>query len=513
MRFLTFVLFLLLGFSAQGQVFGPPKDANVPKEYWKELERPERRAVKEELREQELFEKKASDEYDFFVPEIPLPTSESVMAEGNWGREALEIPTYEGEIAKRMKGYYCQAIIDTGEPDHEAVIKYKMPGHVSKSYTGEPPVDGHFHATHVSGSQVAKVGDTYIGIAHIAAEAGRFKQVYYKVCSNQGGCYYSGVAQAIRDFTEYYKSELEPKGWDGGINMSLGGGSANTDVSKAMAEAVKAGIAIFVSAGNDGRRTISFPAKDKSANAVGASGQAGDKASFSNWGPEMFSNGPGVLIYSTCLGNTECTASGTSMSSPQVAAAYGLLKIMMPDKSSQEVLDFMATNATDAGEPGFDEVYGYGIPKMGKYIEAMGDAPPEDPCADCPPCPPGDAVPYQYYKIVLPGPYKILWFNSQSDSQFNPVSYNPGSTTIGQQSLSLSDLIVEVGVQKTAEEAEAEVAAITKEYFKNRGLILRKGSGKREALAYTDYFYRLYLQNEIQGSVRVLEFKGDGLYY
>lgn len=512
MRFLTFIFVLFLGSSAWGQVFGPPKDANVPKEYWKELERPEKRAIKEELKEQERFEKETSDEFDFFIPEVPLPTTESVAAEGNWGREALEIPQYESEIVKRMRGYYCQAIIDTGEPDHKAVIKYKMEGHTSKSYTGEPPIDGHFHATHVSGSQVARVGDTYIGVAHVAAEAGRFKQVYYKVCTNKGGCYYSGVAAAIGDFVEYYESYLKPNGWDAGINMSLGGGSPNSEVSKAMARAVKAGIAIFVSAGNNGRQDISFPAEDPAANAVGAYAENGEKASFSNWGPEMFANGPGVLIYSTCLGDTECTASGTSMSSPQVAGVYGLLKIMMPEKSPREVLDFMAKYATDAGEPGFDEVFGYGIPKMGKYIEAMGEAPPDDPCEDCPPCPPLQA-PYQYYKITLQGPYKLFWFVSETGAKFTPVSYEAGPVTEGQQTLTLTNLVVEVGLLQDAEKAEELVKSITQDYFRNRGMLLRSGSGKREAMAYADYFYRSYLQNNIQGSARVLEFQAGDLKY
>lgn len=514
MRFLILtVFFLFLGFVAQGQVFGPPK--NIPKEYWGELERPDKRAIKEELREQKQFEKRSSEDYDFLIPEVPLPSTARIAAEGNWGRGALEIPGYEQEILRRLKGKFCMAIIDTGEPDHQEVIKYKMPGYASRSYTGEPPVDGHFHATHVAGSQVAKVGDTYIGIAHVAAQAGNFKQVYFKACTNSGGCFYSAVAQAIRDFTDYYKSELKPNGWDAGINMSLGGGNPSAEVSQAMKAALSEGIVLFVSAGNNGRRDISFPAEDDSANAVGAYAEGGQKASFSNWGPEMFLNGPGVLIYSTCLGDTECVASGTSMSSPQVAAVYALLKMMMPDKSPGEVVDFMARYATDAGDPGFDEEFGHGIPKMGPYLEAMGDVPPEDPCEDCPcpPCPPPADAPYQYFTISLPGPYNILWLTSEM-SYMEPISYEvpPQSTTIGDR-ITVRNLVVEVGSQMGADDAFANADEITKNWFKNRGLLLREGSGKREALAYIDFFYRMHLQKELKGSTRVISFDADGLHY
>lgn len=492
------------------QVIGPPKE--VPKEYWKELERLDKKEVKQELKESKRFEKSQGDKFDFFIPEVPLPATASIQAEGNWSRAYLEIPENEDEIKARMKGKFCMAILDTGEPDHSEVTKYKYPGHTSKSYTGEPVIDGHFHATHVAGSQVAKVGDSYIGIAQVAAEAGNLKQAYYKVCSNQGGCSFGWMSAAIRDFTAFYKSELKPNGYDAGINMSIGGSSMSSDLSAAMREAVNAGIVIFASAGNNGQASISHPAKDVSANAVGAHDNQGRKASFSNWGPEQFINAPGVLVYSTCLGDTECVASGTSMSSPQAAALYALLKIMNPDWTPEQVLDFMARHATDAGEPGFDDEYGYGIPKMGKYLEAMGDT-PEDPCKDCPKedCPDCPDVPvpgFQSYSITLPGPYKIYWSASNTAQQVSLVNLTDVNLNAGEW-LTVNSLVVDVGIQADAEKAASALQEATKKFFTNRGLILAKGSDIRQAMTWTDYFYRLIGQQSIGGSIRVKGFTGS----
>ena len=503
MKHIFFLLLMALSMPSFCQIIGPPKE--VPKSYWKELDRIDKQEVKEELKQHKKFEKNQGDKFDFFIPEVPLPVTASIQAEGNWSRAYLEIPENEEEIKSRLKGKFCMATLDTGEPDHSEVVKYKYPAHTSKSYTGEPVIDGHFHATHVAGSQVAKVGDSYIGIAHAAAESGNFKQAYYKVCTNQGGCSFAWMSAAIRDFIQFYKSELEPNGWDAGINMSIGGSSMSSDLSAAMKEAVEAGIVIFASAGNNGRDQISYPAKDVNANAVGAHNNQGLKASFSNWGAEQFVNAPGVLVYSTCLGDTECVASGTSMSSPQAAALYALLKIMQPDWTPKQTLDFMARHATDAGEPGFDDEYGYGIPKIGAYLEAMGED-PEDPCPDCPDCP--DANPsFQNYSITLPGPYKIYW-SAREGQQVSLVDLTEVELNAGQW-LTVKDLVVDAGSQSDAEKAAQALEAATKQFFTNRGLILAEGSDIRQAMTWTDYFYRLIGQQRFGGSIRVKGFTGS----
>ena len=508
------------------QVIGPPKE--VPKSYWKELDRAERKEVKEGLKDLKQFQKSQGQQFDFLIPEVPLPVTESIQAEGNWSRAYLEIPEHEDEIRKRLKGKFCMAILDTGEPDHSEVVKYKMPGHVSKSYTGEPVIDGHFHATHVAGSQVAKVGDDYIGIANVAAAAGNLRQVYYKVCTNQGGCSFTWISSAIRDFVSYYKKELKPNGWDAGINMSIGGSAGSADLSRAMKEAVDAGIVIFASAGNNGQAIISYPAKDVSAKAVGAHDNQGRRASFSNWGPEMFVNAPGVLVYSTCLGDTECAASGTSMSSPQAAAVYALLKIMNPGWTPQQTLDFMARHATDAGDPGFDDMYGYGIPKIGAYLDAMGDEPEEpepDPptcddgkkngrekgidCGgpDCPPCDDGPDDPQDpekppYRQRTLPiemeGNWVLGWW-PRSTNNTAPEIYNldaiPQMSPAGRTNIKVTHIGFEVDSET---EYAWEYEALRKNaslFFRNRAIGTPAGWDVYDAGRYVLFFLDYYASN------------------
>lgn len=497
-----------------GIIFAQPKDANIPKGYWKELSRIEKKAVKEELKEVDAVSD--NPQFDFVIPEVPLPVIEGLEAEGNWGRPFLEIPGWEEAMLKEFQAPFCLLTLDTGEPDHSAVLKYIHPKYPSKSWTGEPVKDGHFHSTHVSGVQSAKVNDNYYGIANAAAEAGFFKHAWGKVCTNSGGCAYSWMVKGIDDFVDFYKMELEPNGWNAAITMSIGGQSSSTELSAAMDRAVKAGLVIFASAGNDAKTIISFPARDNSANAIGAHDQLGKKASFSNSGPELFLNGPGVLIKSTCLGDTECLASGTSMSCPQVAATYALLKIMRPDATPEEIINFMAEYATDAGTPGFDNEYGYGYPKMGNYMNNLDKLPnsPDQPDEPDEPTEPNNTQ--VSYTFLLQGPYKIMWEVSDKVESTTLVKVNEAFNANNQDFLTITELELEFVSYNDYDDAYQFVNKATKEFFSNSKLILMPGSDVRHAMAWTDHFYRILIQRQFLGYIRVLNFKAktknDGTY-
>lgn len=387
------ILILVLGFAlpGQSQIF-KPKEGEVPATYWKKLDRSERKEVREEVREQRRFEKAAKDEFDFFIPEVPLPVPDAMATGGDtWYRQYLECAQYEDTLD--YKGTFVMAILDTGEPDHKGVVKYKYPGHTSKSYTGEPVIDGHSHGTHVAGEQVYADETDVFGVVRGAAEAGKFFQCYYKVCTNGGGCSFTWIAQGIRDHTKFYLSDLKPKGIHSGITMSLGGPFANADVEAAMREAEAAGLLIFASAGNNGQENLSFPAESDHAQAIAAHDANGNKASFSNWGSPteaLFATAPGVSMLSTCKGETKCIMSGTSMSCPIYAAQAGLVWIIRPDWTAEQVLNHLATNSAELGEPGYDKYHGHGTPKYSTITKGLyKDQPdqPDDPDDPEPPAP------------------------------------------------------------------------------------------------------------------------------
>ena len=64
--------------------------------------------------------------------------------------------------------------------------------------------------------------------------------------------------------------------------------------------------------------------------------------------------------------------SGTSMAAPHVTGALGLLFERYPYLSNPQVRDVLLTTATDLGEVGVDDVYGWGLVNLERAIEGYG---------------------------------------------------------------------------------------------------------------------------------------------
>ncbi len=64
--------------------------------------------------------------------------------------------------------------------------------------------------------------------------------------------------------------------------------------------------------------------------------------------------------------------SGTSMAAPHVTGALGLLMERFPYLDNAQVRDVLLTTATDLGETGVDDVYGWGLVNLAKAIEGYG---------------------------------------------------------------------------------------------------------------------------------------------
>jgi hypothetical protein len=74
---------------------------------------------------------------------------------------------------------------------------------------------------------------------------------------------------------------------------------------------------------------------------VNATDQRNIKAIFSNYGPYSTISAPGVSIFSSVPGNKYEYMDGTSMASPIVAGAVGLIKSIRPDISSKEIIQII----------------------------------------------------------------------------------------------------------------------------------------------------------------------------
>ncbi|NMM55653.1 S8 family serine peptidase, partial [Paenibacillus aquistagni] len=66
------------------------------------------------------------------------------------------------------------------------------------------------------------------------------------------------------------------------------------------------------------------------------------------------------------------TDSGTSIAAPHVTGGLALLMERFPYLDNPKIRDVLLTTATDLGEPGVDDVYGWGLMNLKKAIDGPG---------------------------------------------------------------------------------------------------------------------------------------------
>ncbi|MEO0009848.1 MAG: S8 family peptidase [candidate division WOR-3 bacterium] len=218
-----------------------------------------------------------------------------------------------------------------------------------------PGIENAFHGTHVAGI-IAAVRDNLIGVAGWA----QIQLLAVRVLNDSGSGNLSDVARGIR--------------WavDNGariINMSLGGDAASTVLIEACQYAASRGVLLIAASGNDGRSTITYPARLSECVAVGATNENSELAWFSNYGPEQELVAPGTSIFSTTLGGSYAEASGTSMAAPEVSGVAALLLALDPGLSANDARSILAVSAIDMGSAGRDSRFGYGLVNAWRAVQ------------------------------------------------------------------------------------------------------------------------------------------------
>ncbi|UPW00215.1 S8 family peptidase [Halorussus gelatinilyticus] len=212
------------------------------------------------------------------------------------------------------------AIIDTGidgnHPDLEANLGAGAYAVQCSSYSAECTYgwgDDNGHGTHCAG--ITGAVDNNQGVVGVAPGVTLHA---VKVLNSNGGGSYSDIAAGI----EY----VADQGWDVG-SLSLGG-SASSTVRDAVQYADSRGVTLVAAAGNSGPCSdcVGYPAAYPETIAVSSTNSNDDLSSFSSTGPEVDIAAPGSDIYSTYVGGGYDTLSGTSMATPHVAGAAGILR-------------------------------------------------------------------------------------------------------------------------------------------------------------------------------------------
>lgn len=151
------------------------------------------------------------------------------------------------------------------------------------------------------------------------------------------------------------------------INISMGiatseYGESNMEIADRVFKKVsESGTIVVCSAGNDGG-PVNYPACSPYTIASAAVDSNDTVTNFSSHGDSIDFATPGALLKlpSHESNNGYITASGTSFSSPFLAAAMAMVETENPSYSYTDVIDALKVNAIDRGNAGKDEYYGYG---------------------------------------------------------------------------------------------------------------------------------------------------------
>ena len=147
-------------------------------------------------------------------------------------------------------------------------------------------------------------------------------------------------------------------------------------ISQGASVAVRKGMIVLVSAGNEGANSwkyITFPADADSVCAVGAVNSAGVIAGFSSYGypgktkPNIVSLGAGTVIAG--LNNVPISGNGTSYANPNVAGLIACLWQAFPKVSNMKILEAIYKSSDKFSTP--DNRYGYGVPDFKVAYELL----------------------------------------------------------------------------------------------------------------------------------------------
>jgi subtilisin family serine protease len=234
----------------------------------------------------------------------------------------------------RITGGTIVAVLDTGvDTTHPDLTANLLPGH---DYVDgdDNPADENGHGTHVAGTIAADRGNG-IGVAGVGDNA--VKILPLRVLDANGSGTVSTLIQAYA-YAFQHGARV--------VNLSLGAGTALQSERDAMAAYQTM---LFVSAagnggadglGDDNDLTGTYPCAYALPNVlcVAASDNRDQLAPFSNFGATSVDlAAPGVSIASTWMGGGYSWASGTSMATPHVSGAAGLLWSAAPSSQPNDI--------------------------------------------------------------------------------------------------------------------------------------------------------------------------------
>ncbi|HEX6373113.1 MAG TPA: S8 family serine peptidase [Longimicrobium sp.] len=220
------------------------------------------------------------------------------------------------------------------------------------------PEDDNGHGTHTIGTMVG----TTVGVAGVTGAGTNVKVYVQKVCTGAGSCPTSNIVNAIYAAADYPGMVA--------MNLSLGGPSISTAEVNAINYAVNTkGVLLIAASGNNGTNVVACPACNVNSISVGATNWRDVKTGYSQYGSgldivapggELYSNTTNEMgIYSAYLNAGYAYLQGTSMATPQVTGAAGVVA-SKTGLTGAALRNRLLSTADDKGVGGYDTTYGNG---------------------------------------------------------------------------------------------------------------------------------------------------------
>lgn len=278
---------------------------------------------------------------------------------GSWGTQDLGADVFAAVLSTETYTPVTVAVVDSGVAEHAA-----LDGHISSGWDmiedDREAQDENGHGTHVAGIVLDVACGLDISVMPV------------RVLNGEGKGSSLTVSLGIR-----YAAD---NGADV-INLSLGGLHSNYK-DDSVAYALGKGVTVVVAAGNDSSDTAAFcPAHIDGCITVSAVNESLDLADFSNWGSEVDFCAPGVGVCSTVPGGY-AYLNGTSMAAPHISGLAALLKASGLAESPADIQALLQSCSQDLGTPGWDEQFGYGLPRIDLLTELIYSPPYADTIFD-----------------------------------------------------------------------------------------------------------------------------------
>ncbi|GKX66509.1 S8 family peptidase [Inconstantimicrobium mannanitabidum] len=232
------------------------------------------------------------------------------------------------------------------------------------------------------GTEVEWVVDEISDETRVNSSKPNVMSIQYKINDASGHGDVNSLVYAINDVVNYYVKQkhlnIAAINYSSGISWRKGTPISiiNNDkkrIQAAINNAVKNGITVICSVGNDNKPIYSYPALSDNVIAVGATNskngrflkKVNNEILGSCYGKQVDIVAPGQDVQV----NDTREGSGTSYSAPMVAATVGILKSINPKLKPAQIENILKSTATDLGAKGKDNYFGYGLLNVEKAVK------------------------------------------------------------------------------------------------------------------------------------------------